>query len=255
MSVAFAIVCAVAAVPAASAAVMPVGIGAFQNGSVLTTFTGLPTGTEVSGLTVDGILFQYSSGSGTIAIGVGPNTTVDINPPAVVSNPGSNISGTVTMILPGRFDTFGYGYALLSNSAILNATAIAIFDGSTPVGSLSYGALPNPAFAGGFAGIQSTLPFNRVAVTFNASAAPAFAFDNVRRGPAIAVPEPSTLMLLCASALGLHRARARRPLGPVGKRSREPKRRVRRTHLKGDMRRALVTFIVEKGKPISTPVQ
>jgi hypothetical protein len=77
----------------ASAAVIPIGIGAFGPGSTLTTFTGLALATEVNGLTVDGILFQYSLGNGRVAIGVGPNTTDNINQPDIVSNPGSNNSG------------------------------------------------------------------------------------------------------------------------------------------------------------------
>jgi hypothetical protein len=61
--------------------------------------------------------------------------------------------------------------------------AISLFNRATPVGSLSYAATPDPSLPGGFAGIQSTLTFNRVEVTFNSVSATAFALDNVRRGP------------------------------------------------------------------------
>jgi hypothetical protein len=171
------------AVPRASAAVIPIGIGAFGPGSTLTTFTGLALGTEVNGLTVDGILFQYSLGNGRVAIGVGPNTTDNINQPDIVSNPGSNNSGVLSMTLPVSVDTFGYGYALLGTGTILNGTIISLFNGATPVGSLSYAATPDPSLPGGFAGIQSTLAFNRIEVTFNSVSATAFALDNVRRVP------------------------------------------------------------------------
>jgi hypothetical protein len=58
-----------------------------------------------------------------------------------------------------------------------------------------------PTFTGGFAGIQSTIPFDVVDVTFNSSVAPAFALDNVRVANS-AVPEPTTLLLL-VSGMGL----------------------------------------------------
>ncbi len=200
------------AVPRASATAITIGIGAFGPGSTLTTFTGLAIGTEVNGLTVDGILFQYSLGNGRVALGVGPNTTNNINPPAIVSNAGNNNSGVLTMTLPSSVDTFGYGYALQGTGTILNGTIISLFDGATPVGSLSYTATPDPTFPGGFAGIQSTLAFDRVQVTFNSVSAASFALDNVRRGPTgpVPVPEPTTLTLLGTGVLGMIRLRAHR---------------------------------------------
>ena len=91
-------------------------------------------------------------------------------------------------------DTFGYGFAILSMGIVPNATTISLFNGATPVGSLSYGGAPDPVFAGGFAGIQSTLLFNRAQLTFNSAVAPAFAVDNIRTVQS--VPEPGTLLLL-----------------------------------------------------------
>jgi hypothetical protein len=210
ISAALVFVWTLAAVPTASATTIPIGIGAFVPGSTLTTFTGLPLGSEVNGRTVDGILFQYNLGNGAVAIGVGPNTTNNINQPAIVSNPGANNSGVLTMTLPSLVDTFGYGYALQGTGTIPNGTTLSLFDGAILVGELSFTATPDPVVPGGFAGSRSTLPFNRVEATFNSVSAASFALDNIRRGPAIAaVPEPTTLVLLGTGVLMI-RVRARR---------------------------------------------
>ena len=168
---------------------MSVGIGAFGPGSTLTTFTGLADGTEVNGLTVNGILFNYSLGNGQVQIGIGPGTTNNMAPPNVVSV-GTN-TGVLSMTLPSFVDTVGYGYAEQSAGAVTAATTISLFSGATPVGALSYNGVPDPLFTGGFAGIESTIPFNSVRVTFNSVAAPAFALDNIRTATTT-VPEPST---------------------------------------------------------------
>jgi hypothetical protein len=197
------------AVPAASASTIPVGIGAF-GGSTLTTFAGLADGTEVNGLIVDGIQFSYSAGSSQLVIDGGPGITNNVAPPNIVSI--GNNTGVLTLLLPAFIDTFGYGYAILNNAAVANATSISVFDGATLLGSRSYDGSPDPDFAGGFAGIQSTDPFNRVEITFNSVAAPAFTLDNIRAlsTDVSDVPEPATLMLLGTGVLGVFRARARR---------------------------------------------
>ena len=58
---------AVAVAPAA-ASTIAVGVGAFGSGSTLTTFAGLADFTEVDGLVVNGILFDYSLGAGHVII-------------------------------------------------------------------------------------------------------------------------------------------------------------------------------------------
>ena len=173
---------------------MSVGIGAFGPGSTLTTFTGLANGTEVNGLTVNGILFNYSLGNGQVQIGIGPGTTNNMAPPNVVSV-GTN-TGVLSLTLPSFVDTVGYGYAELTQGAVTAATTISLFSGATPVGALSYNGVPDPLFTGGFAGIESTIPFNSVRVTFNSVTAPAFALDNIRTATTVRVPEPSTMLLL-----------------------------------------------------------
>ena len=95
ISAAFVFVWTLVVVPGASASLITVGIDAFPMGSTRTGFDFLALGTEVNGLTVDpsvgpggAILFQYSLGNGAVSIGVGPNTTNNINQPAIVSDPG-----------------------------------------------------------------------------------------------------------------------------------------------------------------------
>jgi hypothetical protein len=181
----------------ASASTIGVGIGGFGPGSTLTTFTSLASGTEVNGLTVGGIGFSYSLGNGQVIIDGGPGPTNNIAPPNIVSV--RNNTGVLTMTLPSFVDTFGYGYALLSGVPLSNATTISLFNGATPVGSLSYASTPDPFFSGGFAGIQSTIAFNIVKVTFDSADAPAFALDNIRTFSS--VPEPSSILLV-GSGLG-----------------------------------------------------
>jgi hypothetical protein len=182
-------------VPAAQASVIGIGAGAFGPGSTLTTFTGLANGLEVNGLITDGILFNYSLGNGRLIIDAGPGTTNNVQPQNIVSVIGGN-GGILTLTFPSSISSLGYGYALLSTFSIANATTIDLFSGTTNVGSLSFNAAPDPLFAGGFAGIQSTIPFNSARVTFSTTPGAAFAMDNIRTIGTVGVPEPSTFVLL-----------------------------------------------------------
>jgi hypothetical protein len=181
------------------AGVITVGPGAFPASSTLLEFTGLASGTEVNGLTVGGVLFTYSLANGMVQIDGGPGTTNNISPPNIVSI--GNDTGILTLTLAGFADLFGYGYAILNTVPVANATTITLFSGAANVGTLSYNGVPDPTFTGGFAGIQSTVPFNRVTLTFNAAAASAFALDNVRI--ATVVPEPSAILLVLSGAAAL----------------------------------------------------
>ncbi len=197
---AFFVLGAMLATSSALATVIPIGPGAFPGGSTLLTFAGILDGTEVNGLTVGGLLFNYSLGNGSVVIDGGPGVTNNITPPNVVSM--GNNNGILTVSLPAVANLFGYGYAILTMINVTNATTITLFSGAANVGSLAYNGVPDPSFTGGFAGIQSTIPFDRVQITFNSAAAPFFALDNVRVAAAT-IPEPSSMLLVLGGALGL----------------------------------------------------
>lgn len=183
----------------ASAVVTPIGIADFSAGSTLVTFAGLG-GANVNGLTTGGLTFAYlvdGVPSDTVFVGVGPGITNNLPADKPVSN--GIPTGTIVVTLPNRVTHFGYGFAVLAGGTLANATSMTVFNGGTSIGSLSFGAAPDPMFSGGFAGLRSTTGFDRVEMTF--SGGPAFAFGNVRYG---AVPEPMTWasMLLGFAAIG-----------------------------------------------------
>jgi hypothetical protein len=193
------------AISTAQATVIAVGPGAFAAGSTLITFDGLATDDEVNGLSVGGVLFSYSLGSGALVIGGGPGVSNNISPPNVttisdVFNPKN--TGILTLTLGGRFDVFGYGYSILNQQPVVNATTIKLFTGAANVGTWSYNGVVDPTFTGGFAGIQSTIPFDRVEVIFNAAAAPLFALDNIQLATTT-IPEPAAVILVLSGALAL----------------------------------------------------
>jgi hypothetical protein len=192
-----------------SATVIPVS-KVFFTGSPVTTFNGLANGTEVNGLTSNGILFNYLVGgtptNGQVIIDGGPGPTNNVSPPNVVSI--GNHTGTLLLTLPTTANALGYGFADLAETTLSDATTITLFSGNTTVGSLVYSGSPDPVFTGGFAGIESTVPFNRVGLNFSASAL-AFAVDNIVFTTPSAVPEPGTLLLV---ATGIGGVLARRRL-------------------------------------------
>jgi hypothetical protein len=183
----------------ARADVIAVGPAAFPVSATVLNFNSFADGTEVNGLTVNGVQFAYTVGgsprNGAVQIDEGPGTTNHITVPNILSI-GDN-TGVLNVNLLSSVNLFGYGFAIFSEEDVADATRISAFSGATPVGSLSFSGTPDPFFTGGFAGIQSTIAFDRLELIFNSSAATAFALDNFTF--ASTVPEPSSLLL---AALG-----------------------------------------------------
>lgn len=190
-----------------TAQVSSVGSGAFA-GATPTTFSGTTLGTEVNGVTVDGILFTYSAGSGQVFVtGGGPGNTASVTEPFILST-GLN-TGILTLQFPTLWTAFGYNFAILSLAIDPSATTITLFNGATNLGSMSFGGAPDPVFTGGFAGIQSVTAFDRAEVTFGGDA---FVMDNVVGLEAETVPEPATMTLLATGLAGMVAARRKRKI-------------------------------------------
>jgi hypothetical protein len=182
----------------ASASVVAVGQEMFPTGATLINFQTVPLGMDVNGLVIDGVTFSYTVGgmplNGAVVIGNSPGTTNHISPPNVVST--GNASGILGIQLPAPVFLLGYGYAIFSSGTLPNATTISVFSGATPLGSLPYTGVSDPFFTGGFAGIQSTIAFDRVQLTFSSGETQGFALDNLQFPGVPGVPEPSTVWLL-----------------------------------------------------------
>jgi hypothetical protein len=197
----------------ASASVIAVGPAAFPTSATLIDFQTVPMGTEVNGLAINGVTFSYTVGgvplNHAIAIGNSPGITNNIFPPNIVSI--GNATGILSIQLPAPVFLLGYGYAVFSTGTLPAATTMSVFSGGTPLGSLQYTGMSDPFYAGGFAGLQSTIAFDRVQVTFNAGETQGFVLDNLQFTSA---PEPSTVWLLTLGTilLGLLMLTAPRPL-------------------------------------------
>jgi hypothetical protein len=190
--------------PCTHATLAPLAPNNFAPSATLLDFSGIASGTEVNALSINNVLFQVTENglltNGAVIVDAGPGTTNNIVPPNLVSL--SNPSGLALVVsLPNSVTQFGYGYAILTKSPVSAATTIQLFAGLAPVGSLDFAGSPDPKFTGGFAGLSSTVPFDRAVLTFS-TLGEGFAVDNVTF--ATTVPEQErTLILFAIGVFGL----------------------------------------------------
>lgn len=192
------------------AAVSAIAPGAFTASSLLVDYAGTPIGTNAKGLNVNGLTFGYSGyyPQDPAIIAEWNTTHVDGHSIYVPASPGYRTLGTMGVTLPGLSSMFGFGFYMpaLGAGTLNNALTISLFDDSvvvnTLVGTLSVAAVTDGdpldpwSRLGGFAGVASTLPFNRVNWTFDRNVTE-IVVDNFRVS---AVPEPSAPLML---ALGV----------------------------------------------------
>jgi len=170
----------------------------------IVNFGEVSIGTPIIGQTIKGFAFAENFPGATVSA-AGPGSTLNLTSPSLQSGGGySPATYALTVTMPYRLTSFGFGFAILNFVPTVDAVTITVFDGLTNLGALTYPGSPDPAFDGGFAGIESTIPFTSARITFGPSAA-AFAIDNLA-----AVPEPGSLALLFlgSAAVGLRRKRS-----------------------------------------------
>jgi hypothetical protein len=177
---------------------------AFPADTLQVGLQGIPNDTPAHGLTVDGILFTYSLGPDKLFVEVGPSDTNNVRAPSIVSR--WDDSGTVTLELAQPAHWFGFGFALLADQELSDGASVSVFSGVQLLGTLTFPAIRDPAWPGGFAGLFSSAAFDRVDLRFNSTDSFAFAADNFRVS---AVPEPTPWTLAAAGAV-LLALRARR---------------------------------------------
>jgi hypothetical protein len=193
----------------ARATIIPIGPGDFSPSATLETYGTVETFQPVDGQTFSGVLHHFTIGgvpstAATIDDGAGGGSNHIT--PANIEGP---VGGVLSLLFPTPENRLGYGYAVANAGGIVpNATTVQLFDaGHNLLGGLSATGIPDPFFAGGFLGVESTIPFTLAEVTFNVGGPflPRFAFDNLEFEPTAAlVPEPASLILLTMSLLGCY---------------------------------------------------
>ena len=193
----------------ATAALVRLDRGDFAPGPAQVTFDAVAEGTEGNGLEVDGFTFSYADGDGVLFISsLGfpvPIPSDNVQDPVLTGFVGTPADLTVTF---APVLTFGLGYAFLALEPDPSALSISAFAGSELLGTLEFGADFDPLFPGGFAGVGSSTPFDRVVISFTHDASAGFAIDNLRTvARQSQVPEPSSLALLGLAAVAAFRRR------------------------------------------------
>jgi hypothetical protein len=194
-----AIICALLLpVCGAWAAPFPINPGFLQPPQV--TFSEVPAGTALNGLSINGFTFTENLPTAFTAPPGGPGNTNNISGAYALSGvpPGGGYILSVALLNPAR--SFGFGFSLQGVTSGANAVMITLFNGATNLGFLSFAGNPDPTFIGGFAALGDNAFFNRVEITFNPSAT-GFAVDNF--AASTQVPEGRSIFFMLLGGLSL----------------------------------------------------
>ena len=172
------------------------------------TFSEVPNGTAINGLTINGFTFSESSptggnlftrpDSGSFPSGGTNNITGD-----KASSIGVTSNYVLTVNLASPATAFGFGFASASGTVL-----VTLFNGTTNLGSLVFATAPDPVTSGGFAGIGNTTAFTSVQI--KPTAGSIFAVDNFAAFNVNAVPESGSGVALLALSLTALAGAARR---------------------------------------------
>lgn len=153
-------------------------------------FDEIPLNLAINGQTIKGFTFLENTPVTLTSLsgpGIANNLTAPWATNTSLFNPASYV---LTIQMPAVVSSFGFGFAVNSSAPVPNAVTVTLFNGINNVGSLSYDGALDPEFAGGFAGIGSSVGFTSAQVSFSSASNGMFAIDNI----AVVVPEPGTVL-------------------------------------------------------------
>jgi hypothetical protein len=166
------------------------------------TFDELPY-QSVDGVSYNGVTFHFSIGGVTSTDAfydsTGPGVTQYLNDPSLEGNASGSLR--LDFVTPQTSLIFGVGLSTGQN--VLSGLHVALLgSGGSPVGSSSLDLLVGTSFIAENRYTYSGPAFSSAVLSFNNSAAPRFAIDNLTYTPS-AVPVPAAVWLLGSGFIGL----------------------------------------------------